>query len=917
MASDKGKGVVTGTRRTRSSTAKAPLKQKTLFDSFFTKNAPTENQPHVPVENLSNNSAAPNGDEMITAEPISVDTPEPEAKDPSPPIEIIDDSDNDATQEKLTIDSRGAYPVDRLSSPVVIVEDTMNTSFIPHTPSNKPRQPVSRRRSKEEGRTPDQPIVIASSPIKGPSTSLKPNKPIHPFFGAKLKVSTTSVPPAGKKSITSPAAQIPLYPDQASQHVRGPQTSVSYASSTRFPKRVPKPPQPPLDEPTSYEFLKRCNTEEEEPPKPWIHRISDTLNKTLHYDIPEEHEANYPAIARVMHDKAENTFTSRRPWTEKWRPSCAQEVLGNEKSAIYLRNWLRALELQLEDPTAPPVVDVEKVDNAITKQKQPKRGTKRPRVVRTVEKKRKKSRIDSEEEDDWIVHTDDETEEEDVYYDKMDEFDDILAELPASSQSSAAPDIPTPSIPESQESEKAPDLGQLHNTILLTGPHGSGKTASVYACAEELGWDVFEVYPGVGRRNGASVDNLIGEVGKNHLVLQNRQSGDVLKSFLRQNSKSEARKEDNQSTNDFQSTYSPRKKSNVNPTPEPEDMGNSTGDAKPIRQSLILLEEVDILFKEDTNFWTTVTRIIKECKRPVICTCNDLSLVPVHDLPLQNILHFEPCPSDIAASYLQALCSAEGYSVNRGFVSRLYTDPLQGQGSLSPLSVICATANNFGPPEIQSAVTPTTLEDINGANDQDGEPSAQPIGDASRISMKKSEFLSFLDGSLHLDYSRNFAAVELAGYLPSDDDEIGHVILYDLHVKDTAQFGFYDRHEDILTTAVQLSRGLFDVDVKADAITTQTFEESSRIVRYEQRLVLQEVCPVAIWARRDAALPLDYIPMIRQIVEAEDMQEALEKQKRPRVGRTTRNSARSGYVRMVSVTEEARRIITRTSVEGA
>lgn len=58
----------------------------------------------------------------------------------------------------------------------------------------------------------------------------------------------------------------------------------------------------------------------------------------------------------------------------------------------------------------------------------------------------------------------------------------------------------------------------LTNTIVIVGPHGSGKTSSVYACAQELGFEVFEVYPGIGRRNGASVDGLIGEVGRNHIV---------------------------------------------------------------------------------------------------------------------------------------------------------------------------------------------------------------------------------------------------------------------------------------------------------------------------------------------------------------------------------------------------------------
>jgi len=40
------------------------------------------------------------------------------------------------------------------------------------------------------------------------------------------------------------------------------------------------------------------------------------------------------------------------------------------------------------------------------------------------------------------------------------------------------------------------------------------------------------------------------------------------------------------------------------------------------RQSLVLLEEVDILFKDDTNFWPTIVNFLKDCKRPVIFTCN-------------------------------------------------------------------------------------------------------------------------------------------------------------------------------------------------------------------------------------------------------------------------------------------------------
>lgn len=52
----------------------------------------------------------------------------------------------------------------------------------------------------------------------------------------------------------------------------------------------------------------------------------------------------------------------------------------------------------------------------------------------------------------------------------------------------------------------------------------------------------------------------------------------------------------------------------------------------------------------------------------------DISLVPVDDLPLQTVLEFQPCPSDVAGSYLQGLCCAEGSIVKREVLARMYAN---------------------------------------------------------------------------------------------------------------------------------------------------------------------------------------------------------------------------------------------------
>ena len=427
-----------------------------------------------------------------------------------------------------------------------------------------------------EGKSADQPIIIPASPLQEPSTLVtsKADKSAHPFFLSKPKTSTQPKTSSPKNVKAAP------YPDRLSQHVKGFQTPLQTSSPLIFPRREKGACDHSLDDSTSYAFLKRKDTRGYLPsslssPFPRVQSRPPELNY-----IPDKHELNHPALTHFMNKGPEN-LQSQRPWSEKWRPSCAQEVLGNEKSAVYLRDWLRALELQLGngEVTNPP-----EAKGAVPKGTS-NRGIKRPRVVRAVEKTRgrKKLRHESDDSDDWIVYTD----EEDISkHPEVDLYDDLILE--------------PPSLECSQDSDIQPfgqNLGQLHNTILLTGPHGNGKTAAVYACAEELDWDVFEVYPGIGKRNGASLENYIGEVGKNHLVRQT-------KSLFRQ-----------------------REDLNAANAPSGEAYDQNAMSGKSIRQSLILLEEVDILFKEDNNFWNTVTGIIKECKRPVVCTCNGKLLI--------------------------------------------------------------------------------------------------------------------------------------------------------------------------------------------------------------------------------------------------------------------------------------------------
>lgn len=184
--------------------------------------------------------------------------------------------------------------------------------------------------------------------------------------------------------------------------------------------------------------------------------------------------------------------------------------------------------------------------------------------------------------------------------------------------------------------------GRMVNAVVISGPHGCGKTATVYAIAKEMGFTVFEVNPG-SRRSGKDLLDQVGEMSRNHLVHQQKANAVYGASFFQQ--------------------------------------GKSQGKAKQIEeviekaqqtQSLILLEEADLLFEEDKQFWPTVMSLMAQSKRPIIMTCNNEKLLPIEDLSLHAILRMPPPPKALTVDYLLLLAANEGHLIKRLELGRLY-----------------------------------------------------------------------------------------------------------------------------------------------------------------------------------------------------------------------------------------------------
>lgn len=577
---------------------------------------------------------------------------------------------------------------DRLREMVISVDDTeviditdissdIDLSTEPPLSSTRPLSPCSESNHATSHSPPPSPVALnilcCESATSLPHAGTQEHT--HPHKTSKNKELNKRIP--GLWDV------VPL-PSSCSQHVRGLQHS--YTSGQAPLKRSILPSFRPSHEGT-LDFLKTWQQLDDMPSTPLSHiRRSLTPQQCEEYlqSLSRDYTESHPAFARISVHQDRIPLRHAETWTRRFRPRRANEVLGNEKHAIYLRDWLSALELHLRDrqpvePVSKGATAGEKKEEGTLKRVEP-RGMKRPRVIRAVTGKRgkKKRRIDSDDDlDDFVVFSD--ADEEQVGGPPEDSEDELafcqrtlsrLHRRDTTDVHEVAPDILATETKHTtsrlQEPPRANFADNLTNTLLITGPPGCGKTSAVYACAEELGWEIFEVYPGIGRRNGANLDHLIGDVGRNHIVqtVHRRAPTKPTKSEAKERMGLRgylAKSKTGQST-EFSKTQevgtrgqpisvevdSPRDE--LQPLRPGEEMDSSDDAAisgmcqaeadgtRPIvGQSLVLLEEVDILFKEDAGFWPAVIEFIQCCQRPVVMTCNGEPLVVMSRLRIRRL----------------------------------------------------------------------------------------------------------------------------------------------------------------------------------------------------------------------------------------------------------------------------------------
>ena len=215
------------------------------------------------------------------------------------------------------------------------------------------------------------------------------------------------------------------------------------------------------------------------------------------------------------------------------------------------------------------------------------------------------------------------------------------------------------------------DFKAPKNAIVICGPHGCGKTASVYATAAKLDFEVFEIHPGM-RRSAKDIFDRVGDMTHNHLVQRTGTSsreGDSRNEEIKNATIVES--EVATGKQQTMAAFTSRAKNNssskhVQSVVAKQDQNTNQ------KQSVILLEEVDIIFEEDRGFWPGVQQLILQSKRPVIMTCNSLETIPLEELSLFATLSYDSPPVNDVVAYLALVSAAEGHLLQPEALSRLY-----------------------------------------------------------------------------------------------------------------------------------------------------------------------------------------------------------------------------------------------------
>ncbi|XP_012570633.1 uncharacterized protein [Cicer arietinum] len=215
-------------------------------------------------------------------------------------------------------------------------------------------------------------------------------------------------------------------------------------------------------------------------------------------------------------------------------------------------------------------------------------------------------------------------------------------------------------------SKDVDEEGSLKNVLLITGPVGSGKSAAVYACAREQGFEVLELNAS-DCRNGSAVRQYFGDAlgshgfkrSVEHTVSSHKKTVKLLPAPAFPNVKASEEMDDDvieMITISDDEDHSPSGTSQ-----KLHDINNAlTSDTV---QTLILVEDVDILFPEDRGCIAAIQHIAETAKGPIILTSNSKNAGLPDKFLRQHISFSLPLPDELLC-HLFMVCVTEEVNIN-------------------------------------------------------------------------------------------------------------------------------------------------------------------------------------------------------------------------------------------------------------